>query len=602
VSGAGVRRRTRHLGRTIARTLRLAWQSDRRAFGVVVALSLLPAAVPPLMVELGRRLVDLVARASVVPTTGRSALPLILGLAALTAFQRIAGAYIDTRQELFTRRVYLEAERRFLGQAATVDLGLFDNSDWHDRVARAKRDISWRPGQMTWAVMSMAGNLVTLLGMLGILFSLHPILVVLVLVTVLPGIVVQQRVNRKIYAFWWKETPDDREREYLGELLSSPRASKELRSFSLGSALLARHSELGAAHYARLSKLYRMHDHYNILLGALTGSALGLAYGFVAYRGVAGTLSVGALAAVIAAFAAITQQLSLVTGSLVELDQHATFLDDYFSFLAVPALLDVPDRPARLPADLSDGVRFENVRFSYPGETEPALDDLNLHVRGGELIALVGENGAGKTSLVKLLQRFYDPDSGRVTLGGIDVRTVDPAELRSRIGVLFQDYTNYELTARDNVRLGRVLQPHSDDAVHAALDSARATRIVKGLARGLDSHVGRLFEGGKDLSGGEWQRLALARLLYRNADVWILDEPTAALDPEAEAAIFGELREQLEGRIGIVISHRFSTVRIADRIAVFEDGRVTELGTHSELLARRGRYAELFELQAAGYR
>ncbi|HVE94907.1 MAG TPA: ABC transporter ATP-binding protein [Acidimicrobiales bacterium] len=568
----------------------------------MVALSLLPAAVPPLMVELGRRLVDRVALSATVPTTGRSLLPLIVGLGSLAAFQRIAGAYIGTRQELFTRRVYLEAERRFLGHAATVDLGHFDNSDWHDRVARAKRDISWRPGQMTWAVMGMAGNTVTLLGMLGILLSLHPILVALVLLTVLPGILIQQRVNKRIYAFWWKETPEDRERDYLGDLLSAPRTAKELRSFSLGPALLERHATHGQNHYGRLSKLYRTYDHYNILLGLITGGALGLAYGFVAYRGVAGTLSVGALTAVIAAFASITQQLSLVTGSLVQLDQHATFLDDYFSFLAVPNLLPVPAEPTALPDQLDDGVRFEGVGFTYPGGTEPALAGLDLHVRAGELVALVGDNGAGKTSVVKLLQRFYDPDEGRVTIGGVDLREIHPLELRARIGVLFQDFANFELTARDNVTLGRVELPGDDDTIQRALDAARAADIVKKLPKGLDSHVGRLFEGGHDLSGGEWQRLALARLLYRNADIWVLDEPTAALDPEAEAAIFAELRDQLEGRIGLVISHRFSTVRIADRIAVIEDGRVSELGTHDELLAHRGRYAELFELQASGYR
>jgi ATP-binding cassette subfamily B protein len=245
---------------------------------------------------------------------------------------------------------------------------------------------------------------------------------------------------------------------------------------------------------------------------------------------------------------------------------------------------------------------FEDVAFTYPGGTEPALAGLSLEIRPGELVALVGDNGAGKTSLVKLLLRFYDADKGSVRIGGVDLKEVDPEDLRHRIGILFQDFTNYELSARENVNLGDVTRSSDDDAVLAALESARAADIVKGLRDGLDAKVGRLFEGGHDLSGGEWQRLALARLIYRDADIWILDEPTSALDPEAEAGIFAELREQLEGRIGIVISHRFSTVRIADRIAVIGDGRVTELGTHEELLALGGRYAHLFELQAAGYR
>jgi ATP-binding cassette subfamily B protein len=255
--------------------------------------------------------------------------------------------------------------------------------------------------------------------------------------------------------------------------------------------------------------------------------------------------------------------------------------------------------------DLRAGIEFDNVTFSYPGGTEPAVADLTLHIRSGELIALVGENGAGKSTLVKLLLRFYDPDRGAVRAGGVDLRDVDPEPLRSRIGVLFQDYASYELSVRENVMMGRPTgrdTPHSDARVMQALRDARSDWLVKRMPRGLDSRVGRLFEGGHDLSGGEWQRLALARIMYRDADIWILDEPTSSLDPEAEAGIFAELKENLKGRIGIVISHRFSTVRIADRIAVIAGGRVAELGTHAELLLAGGRYAQLFELQAAGYR
>jgi ATP-binding cassette subfamily B protein len=227
---------------------------------------------------------------------------------------------------------------------------------------------------------------------------------------------------------------------------------------------------------------------------------------------------------------------------------------------------------------------------------------LNLQIRKGELMALVGENGAGKSTLIKLLLRFYDVQEGEIKIGGINVKDVRPEDLRNRIGVLFQDYATYELSIRENVVMGRPNGVSDDKQVIKALQDSRSEWLVSKMANGLDSKVGRLFEGGHDLSGGEWQRLALARIMYRNADIWILDEPTSSLDPEAEAAIFAELKENLKGRIGIVISHRFSTVRIADRIAVIDEGRVTELGTHEELLAAGNRYAELFELQASGYR
>jgi ATP-binding cassette subfamily B protein len=315
-----------------------------------------------------------------------------------------------------------------------------------------------------------------------------------------------------------------------------------------------------------------------------------------------GSLTAGDLAAVIGAFASVTAQAGLISGSLLSLEQHATFLDDYFSFLAIEPLVVVPARPVPVPPSLERGIEMLGVRFTYPGGTDEALRGIDFDVRPGELVAIVGENGAGKSTIVNLLLRFYDPDSGTVRVGGVDLRDVDPADLRSRVGVLFQDFAKFQLSLRENVRLGRVDRDSNDDEVMASLEAARAHFLVKSMRDGLESRAGRLFDGGHELSGGEWQRLALARLIHRQADIWILDEPTANLDPEAEAAIFSELKEQLHGRMGIVISHRFSTVRVADRIYVMQDGRVAESGSHRELIARGGRYAALFELQAAGYR
>jgi len=347
-----------------------------------------------------------------------------------------------------------------------------------------------------------------------------------------------------------------------------------------------------------------------MLTGLVGGTTLALAYVFLAIRGVAGTIDPGGVVLVIGAFTAVSGTLGQISSTFVAVDQHTTFLDDYFSFLSIGSLVPVPVEPhpetAWHNAISTAGIEFDNVTFTYPGGTEPAVAGLNLHMRPGELIALVGENGAGKSTLVRLLLRFYDPDKGSVRVGGVDLRNLDPAVLRSRIGVLFQDYVSYELSVRENVVMGRpdgaVHDKANDEKVMEALRNARSDWLLTKMPRGLDSKVGRLFEGGHDLSGGEWQRLALARIMYRDADIWILDEPTSSLDPEAEAAIFAELKENLKGRIGIVISHRFSTVRIADRIAVIADGHVTELGSHQELLRAGGRYAQLFELQAAGYR
>lgn len=560
------------------------------------------AAMPPLTVWLGSVLVGRVARAAQEGLSFTDMLPLIVGLWAVSAVQRAISAYVGYGREVFVRRVQLEAERQLLAQAARVDLGHFDSSDWHDRLARAKRDVSWRPGDLIWSLLGLTGNVVTIVLMAGLLASLHWALVAIAIVASLISLLLDRRNTIKRYEFFYKETPEEREREYLGNLLVESKGTKEIRAFVLADYLLGRHKQLSEYLLNRRIELFRSGANTSFITGLVTGTSLALAYAFVAWRGVQGLLDAGGVVLVIGAFSSVAGTLGTISSTFVAVDQHTTFLDDYFSFLTIEPMVRTPADPQPLPATLSEGIEFRDVSFRYPRGEDAAVEQLSLRIKPGELVAIVGENGAGKSTLVKLLLRFYDPSEGAVLVGGVDIRRVDPLVLRERIGVLFQDYTMYELTVRENVTMGRPTAPVDDDRVWRALRDARAEGLVKKLPAGLDSRTGRLFEGGHDLSGGEWQRLAIARLLYRDADIWILDEPTSALDPEAEAAVFAELKANLKGRMGLVISHRFSTVRIADRIAVIGNGRIAELGTHEELLAARGTYARLFELQAAGYR
>lgn len=594
--------RARRVRKNLRKGLALAWAASPIALVRYSVLGMVSAAMTPVAVYLGAVLVNRIAEARAASLQWTDLLPIVAGLWVSTGVQRAIGAYMGYGRNLFVRRVQLEAEQRLLEQASKVDLGHFDNSDWHDRLARAKRDVSWRPGDLTWSVLGLSGNVVTIVLMAGLLASLHYILVVLALVAALLSLALERRVTARLYEFYYKETPEEREREYLGDLLVQPRNTKEIRAYVLADYLLERHRERSEELYRLREQMYRSGTRVSMWTGLVTGTALALAYLFVARQGVAGSIDPGGVVLVIGAFTAVSSTLGLISSTFVSVDQHTTFLEDYFSFLSIDPLVPVPSPARPVPPSLEAGIEFDQVTFTYPGGTEPALTGLNLHIRSGELIALVGENGAGKSTLVKLLLRFYDVDEGAVRVGGADLRELNPGELRNRIGVLFQDYASYELTVRENVVMGRPDGSVDDDRVLAALKDSRSEWLVKKMPNGLDSKVGRLFEGGHDLSGGEWQRLALARIMYRNADIWILDEPTSSLDPEAEAAIFAELKTMLKGRIGIVISHRFSTVRIADRIAVIADGEVSELGSHEELLKAGGRYAELFELQAAGYR
>jgi ATP-binding cassette subfamily B protein len=581
----------------------LAWAASPRSLVKYSILGMINATMPPMSVLLGAALVNRIAEARTQAIQLSDMLPIVAGLWLAATAQRAVGAYMGYGRNLFIRRVELEAERRLLAQAAKVDLGHFDNSNWHDRLARAKRDVSWRPGDLTWSVLGLSGNIVTIVLMASLLASLHYVLVVLALAAALLSLALERSITTRLYEFFYKETPEEREREYFGDLLVQPRTTKEIRAYVLADYLLGRHRRVSEDLFRQREQMYRSATRVSMLTGLVTGTTLALAYVFVAVRGAAGAIDPGGVVLVIGAFATVSSTLGQISGTFVAVDQHTTFLEDYFSFLAIEPLVAVPAKPHPLPEWPIESVEFDNVTFTYPGGTEPAVDRLSLSIRRGELVALVGENGAGKSTLVKLLLRFYDVDRGAVRVGGLDLRNLDPEGLRRRIGVLFQDYATYELSVRENVTMGRPdAYGSGDENVLRALRDSRSDWLLKKMPKGLDSRVGRLFEGGHDLSGGEWQRLALARIMYRDADIWILDEPTSSLDPEAEAAIFAELKENLSGRIGIVISHRFSTVRIADRIAVVAGGRVTELGTHDELLMADGRYAQLFELQAAGYR
>src|SRR6188474_1805102 len=597
-----IKGRAARVWQNLKQGMSLAWAASPKLLIRYTLLGMFNSAMPPIAVYLGAVLVNRIAEARLQALTWRDMLPIILGLWAATGVQRAIGAYMGYGRNLFVRRVQLEAERRLLAKASRVDLGHFDNSDWHDRLARAKRDVSWRPGDLTWSVLGLSGNIITIILMAGLLASLHWLLVVLALATSFLSLIIESRVTSRLYKYYYQETPEERERNYIGELLIQPRTIKEVKAYVLADYLLGRHKKISDHLFKQREKMYQSGVRISMISGLVTGTTLALAYVFVGLRGIDGTIDPGGVVLVIGAFTSVAGTLGQISQTFVAVDQHTRFLGDYFSFLKIEALLPVPEKPISIPEGPVDSISFENISFHYPGGHGEAIENLNLNIRRGELIALVGENGAGKSTLVKLLLRFYDVQKGSIKIDGIDVKDMDPEHLRSRMGVLFQDYAQYELSVRENVLMGWPYDKADDERVMKALRDSRSEWLVKKMTNGLDSKVGRLFEGGHDLSGGEWQRLALARIMYRNADIWILDEPTSSLDPEAEAAIFSELKENLKGRIGIVISHRFSTVRIADRIAVIAEGRVAEFGTHDELIAAKNRYAELFELQASGYR
>src|SRR6185369_11454559 len=449
---------TKGRGRRVRKNLRqgmgLAWTASPTSLIRYSVLGMLTAAMPPIAVYLGASLVNRIAEARLHSLRFTDLVPILVGLWLATAVQRAVGAYMGYGRSLFVRRVQLEAERRLLAQASRLDLGHFDNSDWHDRLARAKRDISWRPGDLTWSVLGLSGNIVTIVLMASLLASLHYVLVILALAGAILSLMLERRVTSRMYEFFYKETPEEREREYVGDLLVQPRTTKEIRAYVLADYLLGRHKGMSESLFKLRAEMYRSGTRISILSGLVTGTALALAYVFVSLRGAAGTIDPGGVVLVIGAFTSVSGTLANISSTFVSVDQHTTFLDDYFSFLAIDPLVPVPNPPHPLP-DTITSIDFDAVTFTYPGGREPAVSGLTLHIRAGELIALVGENGAGKSTLVKLLLRFYDTDLGAIRVGGVDLKNLEPAVLRSRIGVLFQDYASYELSVRENVVMGR---------------------------------------------------------------------------------------------------------------------------------------------------
>jgi ATP-binding cassette subfamily B protein len=551
---ADVSRTLRATARGARAAVRLAAAAGRRELAGTAVLEVLAALLPVGVVLAGRAFVD-----AVLPSYDSSAATAAaVALGVLVAASRAAGPVRAHRETVLGEAVAQHAEAELLDVLARVEYARFDRSDWYDTVRRATRDLGWRPAQAVTSAVGLLGAGVTLAGLAGLVGLLDPVLLGLLLLALLPPVVAQRRVNVAVFTFWQRHTEDERRQAYLRELASHPRPAKDVRAYGLAAELVGRFRVIGAARVAALRRVHRQADVRALLGGAVSGALLVLAFLRVGSRARAGAYSAGDVTLVVGALAAMVGQLGALLTGLVALEQHLGFLDDYFALVAQRP----PPSPVEAPVLAPVGVEVRDVTFTFHGASAPVLRGVSLRVAPGEIVAVTGGNGSGKSTLVKLLAGLYAPDSGSVTIGG-----VEPAAARERVGVLFQDFAAFELSVGDNVAFGRVGAP---------VDAAAALAAV-GLDRlGVDDAVGRVLPGAHDLSGGEWQRLALARLLARDADVWVLDEPTAALDAEAEERVVAELRRRLAGRAALLVSHRPAALALADRVLVLRDGRLTE--------------------------
>jgi ATP-binding cassette subfamily B protein len=490
---------------------------------------------------------------------------------------------------------------RIMEHASRLDLQSFEDPIFYDKLERARAQATDRTATLK-SVGQFLQQAVTFATMAAAIMAYYPPLLLLMVLCVIPSFLGESHFAFLGYDLAHKLTPVKREMDYLRVLGTSKESAKELKIFGLGRHLRQRFDALNGQVIGRNRGLAIKRLGWCFTLGIIGSVGYYVSYAALAFRALRGQMTVGELTFLAGSLAGCTTQIQSLFSTFSNIADQTMFLGDLLDFFAVRPRIE--SRPNAIPAPrpIRSGFEFRNVSFHYPNASRLILNNLNFRMDAGERIALVGENGQGKTTLVKLISRLYDPTSGAIYLDGVDLRDYQVEDLHREIGVIFQDFMRYDLTARENIAVGRIDLLHEDASLRFAARQSRANEVIAKLPNDLDQMLGRRFEGGVDLSGGEWQKFAIARAYLREAQVLILDEPTSALDAAAELEVFERFAELTEGRSVLLISHRFSTVRIADRIVVIEGGRVSEQGTHRQLMARGTRYAQLFEMQAANYR
>ena len=521
-----------------------------------------------------------------------------MGLAVLTGILSRAVDYFDNLlADRYTHHVSVEVMRK----AASLDVTVYEDPVFYDRLERARVQATDR-----LAMIQQMGRLIqqsiTAIAFSVVLVYYSPFLLLLLIFGILPAFLGESHFAFLTYAKNFRQTPARRQMDYLRQVGGSKEAAKELKLFNLSEYLTERFTALSKGIYEENVALNRRRLFWGGVLAILGQLGYYAAYGLSIYRTLQGRYSIGDLTlittAIMQAMSNIQQAFSTASG----VADQALFLTDLIAFFEMKPRVESKENGIATPRPIKRGFEFRNVSFAYPGTERPVLSNFNFTLSPGERIALIGENGQGKTTIVKLITRLYDPTEGVILLDGIDLREYDLADLHAEMGVIFQDFMRYEMTASENIAVGRIEVPHTQEELEYAADKSLASEVIAKLHGKYGQMLGRRFEGGVDLSGGEWQKLALARAYLRDAQLLILDEPTAALDARSELEVFERFAELTYGKMALLISHRFSTVRMADRIVVLEAGRLVEQGTHSQLITLGGRYAAMFEMQAASYR
>ena len=588
--------------RNIRPLLGMVWDTSPPLVCLTSILRVIRAMLPLAMLWVSKLILDGVVawikRGNGAPAALWKLVALELGLAVLSDLLARANSLADSLLgDRFANRISV----RLIEHATRLDLASFEDPVFYDKLERARRQTTGRIGLLA-AVLNVAQDALSLLSLSAGLIVFSPWLVLLLVAAVIPAFLGETHFTALAYSVLYRWTPQRRLLDYLRLLGASNQSAKEIKIFGLGPHLTERYRDVSNRIYEENKHVAIKRASVGFLLNLLSTGGYYGAYAVVLVRTLAGAISVGTFTFLTGAFSRSRMYIEKILQSFTDISDQALYLKDLFEFFEMkPSIQSAPDAiPA--PRPIRYGFEFRNVAFAYPGSARMVVENINFRLEACEKIALIGENGAGKTTLVKLLARLYDPTAGKILLDGVDLRDYDVEALRKEIGVIFQDYMRYELLAKENIGFGKIEDLADQSRIETAARKSMAFQVIGKLPHGYDQMIGRRFEGGVDLSGGEWQKFALARAYMRDAQLLILDEPTATLDARAEFEVFQRFAELTQDRMAVLISHRFSTVRMADRILVLKDGRIREQGTHEDLVELGGQYAELFELQAAGYR
>jgi ATP-binding cassette subfamily B protein len=585
--------------------MRFVWRTNRWAMVGLGLLTLAGALLPATQAWVGKLIVDGVV-ASIQSGQDAAQVRKVFSYLILELALFLLSAALNQGRRLIQQLIQLQLTNRIraeiIRKALTLELAHFEDPDFYDRLQNARREGGYKPVELINDAFLIVQNMITLISFALLMLRFSPWLVVILLASSIPAFIAETRYSEQGFRLLTRRAPETRQVNYLSRLLTEDTAVKEIKLFNLGGTLLRR--------YTTLFDKFFQEDKRLALRRAAAGFSLGLiatlgfygSYAWIVWRTVQGKISLGDMTLYLAIFRQGQSTFQSILSAMGNIYENNLFMANFFDFLGLTPQMKIAAQPRKLPLPLRGGIEFRGVGFRYPESDEWALRGVDLSIRPGEKIALVGHNGAGKTTLIKLLSRLYDPTEGAILIDGIDIRELDPLQLHQRIGVIFQDFVRYHLPARENIGFGQIDAMDDAERVIAAARKSGAHSVIEDLPEGYDTMLGRWFHDGHELSLGQWQKIALARAFMREAEILVLDEPTASVDARTEYEIFQHFKELTEGKMAILISHRFSTVRMADRIAVIQEGRITELGTHEELLRREGTYAQLFSMQAEGYR